>query len=60
MNLTKNTNNGRFRLFKKIQIMEDLDFLNPYNQPEYECRECGKPMDKDDYCSNTCWEASML
>ena len=40
--------------------MEDLDFLNPYNQPEYECRECGKPMDEDDYCSNTCWEASML
>ena len=39
--------------------MHHLDFLNPYNQPDHECPECGKPMHKDDYCSNNCWEASM-
>ena len=30
-------------------------------QDEYECPECGKPVDEEGkYCSNTCWEASML
>ena len=28
--------------------------------PEYECNECGKPIEKEGYCSNGCWEASML
>ena len=37
------------------------DLLDPYNQPEFECGVCGKPMHKDeDYCSANCWEADML
>jgi hypothetical protein len=28
---------------------------------DYECRECGKPMNKDKgYCSSLCYQASML
>ena len=41
--------------------MEWYDCLNPHEQKEYECSECGKPLDTDDgYCSGTCFEASML
>ena len=29
--------------------------------PEHECLECGKPIfKKHEYCSNDCWQASML
>jgi len=37
------------------------DYLNPHEQPEYECGVCGKPMHQNkDYCSNNCWEADMM
>ena len=39
---------------------EYLDVGNPADEPEFECPECGKPMDKEDYCSKACWKASML
>ena len=33
----------------------------PWDQPEKECYECGKPHDnKDNYCSNACFRASMI
>lgn len=34
----------------------------PFNQQEeFECTECGKPMDSDKgVCSNACFKASML
>jgi|TARA_R110002153_G_scaffold271424_1_gene438764 hypothetical protein len=28
--------------------------------PEYECRECDKPIDHDGWCSDNCFNASML
>lgn len=32
----------------------------PWDQPEYECYTCGKPMYRDkQYCSNNCFEAAM-
>ena len=38
-----------------------LDIGNPAYEPEYECSECGTPLETDDgYCSGTCFEASML
>ena len=27
--------------------MEWYDFLNPHEQKEYECSECGKPLETD-------------
>jgi predicted nucleic acid-binding Zn ribbon protein len=36
-------------------------FLNPHEQDEYECTECGTSMPKDTgVCSGTCHEASMI
>jgi len=41
--------------------MEWYDCLNPHEQKEFECSECGAPMDTDkDVCSGTCFEASMI
>lgn len=41
-------------------MMEWYDALNPNEQKEYECSECGKPLETDaGYCSGTCFEASM-
>jgi|TARA_R110000787_G_scaffold138083_1_gene251722 hypothetical protein len=28
--------------------------------PKYECRECDKPIDHDGWCSDNCFNASML
>jgi hypothetical protein len=40
--------------------MSWYDFLNPYEQAEYECRECGKEMLEDkQYCCGKCFESSM-
>ena len=37
------------------------DFLNPHEQAEYECSECGTSMQTDKgVCSGTCFEASMI
>lgn len=37
------------------------DFLNPHEQAEYECSECGAAMQTDKgVCSGTCHEASMI
>ena len=48
-------------LIFNIQDMEWYDCLNPHEQKEYECSECGKPLETDDgYCSGTCFEASMI
>jgi predicted nucleic acid-binding Zn ribbon protein len=36
------------------------DFLNPHEQPQFECYECGSDMQEDiQYCSNACFESSM-
>lgn len=33
----------------------------PWDEPQYKCLECDKPMHKkNEYCSNDCWEASNL
>ncbi len=42
--------------------MSDWDnYLNPHEQEEFECSECGKPMARDTgVCSGICFEASML
>ncbi len=37
-----------------------LDIGNPAYEPEYECSECGEPMNKPGVCSGTCHEASMI
>jgi predicted nucleic acid-binding Zn ribbon protein len=40
--------------------MEWYDFLNPDEQKEFECSECGTPIAEDkQYCSGSCFEASM-
>ena len=37
------------------------DFLNPHEQDEFQCRECGIYMQKDTgVCSGICHEASMI
>lgn len=37
------------------------DFLNPHEQTEYECSECGAEMQTDKgVCSGACFEASMI
>tara|TARA_R110002167_G_scaffold117249_5_gene293065 strand:+ start:345 stop:470 length:126 start_codon:yes stop_codon:yes gene_type:complete len=36
------------------------DYLNPHEQKEYECSQCGEPLETDKgYCSGSCFEASM-
>ena len=36
------------------------DFLNPHEQGEYECQQCGENMiHQRQYCSTSCFEASM-
>ena len=32
----------------------------PNEEHENECPMCGKPMERDDYCSLDCWRASLL
>ena len=29
-------------------------------ESEYECKECGTPIDHEGYCSSICWKTSML
>jgi predicted nucleic acid-binding Zn ribbon protein len=37
------------------------DFLNPHEQFEYHCCECGSKMQTDKgVCSGTCHEASLI
>lgn len=31
-----------------------------YYKEEYECTECGKPVESEGVCSNVCYNASML
>ena len=36
------------------------DFLNPHEQSEYGCNECGADMQEDkQYCCSKCFESSM-
>jgi len=47
--------------FNNSNIMSWDDYLNPHEQPEFECGVCGKPMHQDkDYCSNNCYQADMM
>lgn len=40
--------------------MDYLNFLDPANEPEFECSVCGRPMSEDKgVCSNVCFEADM-
>jgi rubredoxin len=41
--------------------MSYLDIDNPFTEPpnDFECRVCGKSMEEDGVCSNTCFEADM-
>jgi predicted nucleic acid-binding Zn ribbon protein len=33
----------------------------PEDEPEFECSECGTPVEKEgQYCSNACFKASQL
>jgi hypothetical protein len=37
------------------------DFLNPHEQPEYECKHCEKPLYTNKYyCSWQCRDADLL
>tara|TARA_R110000803_G_scaffold125496_1_gene193152 strand:+ start:236 stop:352 length:117 start_codon:yes stop_codon:yes gene_type:complete len=37
-----------------------MENLNPPEEKEFECYECGTPLERDaGYCSGTCFEASM-
>jgi hypothetical protein len=40
--------------------MEWYDFMNPVNEPDHECPECGRPQDYEGHCSSNCFNASML
>ena len=41
--------------------MDPVDYGNPaYDNDEYECTHCEKPMSKPGYCSNACFDADML
>jgi len=41
--------------------MEYYDNLNPDDQEDSECSECGTPIHSgSNYCSGTCFEASMI
>ena len=31
-----------------------------WNTPDYECQHCDKPIEKQGYCSDNCFEADML
>ena len=31
-----------------------------WNDPEFECQYCEKPIEREGYCSGTCFEADML
>jgi len=46
----------------KQNIMYDdyINIGNPAYEPEYECSECGEPMNKPGVCSGACHEASMI
>ena len=37
-----------------------INIGNPAYEPEYECSECGEPMNKPGVCSGACHEASMI
>jgi hypothetical protein len=41
-------------------LVENEHNYRGWNDPEHECPECGKPQDKEGYCSGTCFEASLL
>jgi hypothetical protein len=35
--------------------------LTPQDEKEYECPQCGAPLDyNEDYCSTICFEASLI
>ena len=36
------------------------DYLAEPEPYEFECSECGTPIDHEGYCSGICFEASML
>jgi len=42
--------------------MRYIEEGNPFTDPplEFECMECGKPLDHPGYCSYNCAAASML
>ena len=31
-----------------------------WNDPDYECQHCEKPINKKGYCSDNCFEADMM
>jgi predicted nucleic acid-binding Zn ribbon protein len=40
--------------------MSYYDYLDPFNEPEFECTVCGRPMEKEGLCSNVCFQADLL
>ena len=39
--------------------MEWYDYMNPHDQPEYECVVCERPIHEEGVCSSDCLNASM-
>ena len=40
--------------------MEWYDYMNPHDQPEYQCCVCEKPLQNDEiYCSHDCFKADV-
>ena len=40
---------------------DDWKLETPEEEPEFECSECGEPMETDKtYCSDACFKASQL
>jgi len=37
-----------------------FDYMAEPQPNEFECSECGTPIDHEGYCSGVCFEASML
>ena len=51
-----NNNNINFKNMNNHWLYATL----PEDEPQFECDECGKPIEKQGHCSNNCWEASQL
>ena len=41
-------------------IVEQEHNFRGWNDYNYDCPECGKPVKQEDFCSGDCFEASML
>ena len=52
-----------FYIFDKLNTTDMTSFYDYLAEPqpaEFECYECGEPIDHQGYCSGVCFEASML